>query len=159
MIPQRLLGIYINDHRAAAAGGVALARRAQRNNRGTPLGAELHTIVDDLLDDAATLESVAGRLSIRGNVAKRYGARIAELVSRLKLNGRIRTYSPLSRLLELESLLAGIDGKRSLWRSVSAAAAEQLPDMDFEILVTRATDQRSRLKPYHHAAAEEALRA
>jgi len=65
--------------------------------------------VYDLEADAATLTAVAERLSVSDDPIKRVVARGGELVARLKTNGRLNTYSPLSRLLELEMLLAGID--------------------------------------------------
>ena len=45
-------------------------------------------------------------------------ARAEELVGRLTSNGAFRRYSPLSRLLEIEMLSAGILTKESLWKSL-----------------------------------------
>jgi hypothetical protein len=154
-----LLGIYLNDHRGGAAGGLALARRSQRSNQGSPLGAELAAIVRDLEEDATTLTVIAARLAVPDNPIKRVLARAGELVGRVKTNGRFTTYSPLSRLLELEMLLAGIDAKRSLWRSLSTLVSGELSDFDFEKLQQRASDQRARLSPLHMQAARDALAA
>ena len=41
-----------------------------------------------------------------------------EWLARLKLNGRLRGYSPVSRLEEFEMLTAGIVTKASLWRTL-----------------------------------------
>ena len=152
-----LLGIYLNDHRGGSAGGVALARRSQSNNQGSPLGDELAVIVRALEHDAATLSAIAARLSVPDDPIKRAFARAGELVGRLKTNGRLTAYSPLSRLLELEMLLAGIDAKRSLWRSLNTLAIGELSDFDFEELEQRATTQRTRLIPFHTQAARDAL--
>ena len=57
----RFLGIYINDHRAATAAGIALAKRSQRQNEGTPFGELLAALVPELEEDAATLNRVADR--------------------------------------------------------------------------------------------------
>ena len=46
------------------------------------------------------------------------GGWTAEKVGRLKLNGRFAGYSPLSRVLELEGLIAGVNGKLALWHSL-----------------------------------------
>jgi hypothetical protein len=155
--PSSLLGIYLNDHRAGAAGGLALARRSESNNQGSPLGAELERIVRDLEEDAAALTAIAERLSVSDDPIKRVVARGGELVARLKTNGRLNTYSPLSRLLELEMLLAGIDTKRSLWRSLNTLVIEPLSEFDFEALEQRASDQRARLIPFHAQAGRDAL--
>jgi hypothetical protein len=115
--------------------------------------------VSDLEADAATLAAVAARLSVPDDPLKRALARAGELVGRLKPNGRLNTYSPLSRLLEIEVLLAGMDAKRSLWRSLDTLAVEELSDFDFEELQRRASDQRARLIGFHAQAARDALAA
>jgi hypothetical protein len=56
---RKLLHIYVNDHRAASAGGVALAERAARNNRGTGLSPDLEWLRAQLVEDADALTAVA----------------------------------------------------------------------------------------------------
>jgi hypothetical protein len=153
----KLLRIYVNDHRAASTGGVALAERAARNNQGTELSADLEWLCAQLRDDADALATIADRLGIAENPVKRELARAGEVVGRLKLNGSTVGYSPLSRLLEIEMLLAGIDGKQSLWRSLAAVALPELHDVDLHRLVQRASEQRERLMPHHERAAVTAL--
>jgi hypothetical protein len=155
--PGSVLGIYLNDHKSGAAGGLALARRSRSNNQGSPLGDELEAIARDLEEDAGTLAAIADRLSVPDDPIKRVVARGGELVARLKTNGRLSSYSPLSRLLELEILLAGIDAKRSLWRSLDSLAMGELADFDFNQLEQRASDQRARLIPFHAQAACDAF--
>src|SRR3954469_4292624 len=95
-----LLRIYLNDHRAAAAAGLSLAQRCEGSNAASPLGAELRALIEEIERDAATLESIASQLSVTSDPVKRVLARVGEIVGRLKLNGRLRGYSPLSRVLE-----------------------------------------------------------
>ena len=66
-------------------------------------------------------------------------ARIGERLGRLKPNGRLRERSPLSDVLELETLLVGITGKRALWLSLRASSAASREDLDH--LVERAESQ------------------
>jgi hypothetical protein len=82
-----------------------------------------------------------------------------EKLGRLKLNGQLTGYSPLSRLLELEALVAGLEGKRSLWSALARVrdADRRLDAFDLEALAERARSQRERLEPYRLAAAAEAL--
>ena len=47
-------------------------------------------------------------------------------VGRFKLNGQLRGYSPLSRLVELEILMAGIDAKRS--RPLISSPSREVPE-------------------------------
>jgi hypothetical protein len=90
---------------------------------------------------------------------KRPLALVAERVGRLKPNGQLRGYSPLSRFLELESLALGLDGKKLLWANVRdfANGGDQLVDIDFDALIERAARQREELEPFRVAAGREAL--
>src|SRR4051794_32792296 len=90
-----LLGIYVNDHRAAAGGGLSLAQRCERNNASSPLGSELRELVEEIQSEIATLDAIASRLSVTRDPIKRVIAQAGEVVGRLKLNGRLRGYSPL----------------------------------------------------------------
>ena len=155
----RYLAIYLNDHRVGAAGGLALAKRCARQSGPGPSGDVLEALAADIAEDRATLERVAELLGVRANPVKIGVARVAEMAARLKLNGQLRGYSPLSRLIESEGLMAGIDAKRSLWVSLRTARRPELAEIDFEQLVQRASDQRDRLMPLHRLAAAEALRS
>jgi hypothetical protein len=155
--PRRRLRIYLNDHRAGAAGGVSLARRCLGSNEGSALGTELERLVADLEADTRVLDDILRRFSFASDPFKRLAAWASERVGRLKPNGQVSGYSPLSRLIELELLLAGIDAKRSLWRSLGTISAPELAGLDFESLVNRATDQRRRLTPFHEQASGRAF--
>jgi hypothetical protein len=153
----RYLGIYVRDHHAACAAGIALARRTGRENRGTPLGATLTELIPHFERDRRILQEVVSALGMRTSAAKDAGARLGEVLGHLKLNGKARGYSPVSRLLELEVLLAAIDAKRSLWRSLAAARRLELEPFDFDDLVLAAAWQRDQLAPHHERAASEAF--
>jgi hypothetical protein len=155
----QLLRIYANDHRAGAAGGLALAQRALQNNGDSALGRELATLIEEFRSDEAMLISILRHLSIPENRTKQVAARAGEFLGRMKFNGRVRGYSPLSRLLEVEMLLAAIDAKRSLWRSLTSAGVEVPAEVNLRALEARATDQRDRLRAHHREAAREALRS
>jgi hypothetical protein len=83
----------------------------------------------------------------------------AERISRLKLNGRLRSYSPLSRFLELDVLAMGLEGKKLLWSTLRDAAglAGRLPEIDFEHLIRRAEAQRAEVEPFRREAAQRAF--
>lgn len=153
------LRVYVNDHRAGAEGGIALMERCRASNEGSALAAVLSDLLVELRDDRDTLAAVAQSLDLAPNPVKPMLARVAEVVGRLKLNGRLTRYSPTSRLLEVEALLAGIDAKRSLWGALDAAGIDPPPGVDFPRLADRATEQRRRLVPHHAEAARVALAA
>ena len=157
MIERRLLAIYLNDHLAGATGGVELARRARSSNRGTKWGEALEGICTEIETDRATLERVMQQLAIRRNTAKIAGAWTAEKLGRLKLNGRLRGYSPLSRLLELEMLHIGITGKIELWEALQRTQSSKLSQFDLPGLIERAESQREAVERLRIDAAAEAL--
>jgi hypothetical protein len=97
------------------------------------------------------------RLRISRSPVKPLGAWVMEKLGRLKLNGRVRSYSPLSRVLELESLTIGITGKIRLWTALEQALGGTLGEVDFGALAERAVAQRSRIEELHGVAVARAL--
>ena len=157
--PDRLLATYLQDHRAGAAAGVALAQRCARSNEGTPLGDVLTEIAREIDEDRQALDDVMGRLDVSESQLKSLGARAGELVGRVKTNGVLTGYSPSSRVVELEGLLAGVSGKRRLWASLSATASTrpELDEAELRALFARATSQIERLEAEHDRAAASAF--
>lgn len=139
----RLLSIYLNDHLAGSRAGLELARRSLRSNEGSELGDDLSRIVREIEEDRETLEELMELAGARRASVKEGGAWLVERLGRLKMNGRIVGYSPLSRLEELEGLRLGIEGKRSLWTNLSEVRSEveAWEDVDFAPLIARAEGQ------------------
>lgn len=153
----RFLHTYLNDHRTGAIAGRELARRTRGANEGTELGRFLDGLVADIESDLAALEDVMDRVGAPRDRLKQAAAVTAERLGRLKLNGELFRYSPLSRLIELEGLALGVEGKASLWRSLKAAADPRLEGVDLDVLVTRAEAQRAGLERHRVEAARVAL--
>lgn len=155
----KLLAIYLNDHLAGATLGVELARRLRASNSGDPeFGEPLAEICAEIEEDRSTLEGVMKESGIRRDHLKPMGAWVAEKLGRLKLNGRLRGYSPLSRLVELEMLFIGITGKMQMWNALAHTRAGELAGFDFAGLAERAARQRARAQELHLLAATAALR-
>ncbi len=154
------LTIYLNDHLAGATAGLDLARRTAGNNAGNPYGRVLAEVAGELADDRDALIDVMERLSVSRDHVKVIGAWAVEKIGRLKLNGSILSYSPLSRLVEIEGLSLGVEGKLSLWQSLKLTHGNdpRLRGVDLEALIDRARSQRRRLERQRRRAAEEALR-
>jgi hypothetical protein len=154
---QKLLAIYLNDHLAGSVLGSELTRRVARQNRGSPLGESLEQLLEEIVHDKRTLESVLEATAVRRSPIKPRVAWALEKIGRLKLNGRIRRYSPLSRLLELEALEMGIRGKRSLWQALGDAHDPRLAGFDFDKLRARAEAQLEEMEPHRVEAAKLVL--
>jgi hypothetical protein len=118
MDPDRLLDIYLDDHHAAATAFLQVARRARVANPQGELAAFLDRLVGELTEERRELVRMLRELGLRPSRAKDIVAGAAAQLGRLKLNGRVRGYSPLSRVLELEGLEAGVTGKLALWRTL-----------------------------------------
>lgn len=138
---------------------VQLARRAAGANRDSSYGEPLARLAEEIDDDRHALQDVLKRLGVRGDAVKLLTAVGAERLGRLKLNGELWHYSPLSRLEEIEILSLGVNGKLALWRSLRATLGDdaRLRDVDFDRLVERATAQRRRVERLRERAAAEAL--
>ena len=153
----RLLRTYLQDHHAAAGAGVALARRARDANRAGPFGRELARLADEIAADRETLERVMDELGVPASRAKDGLAVAAERVARLKPNGRVRSYSPLSRVLELEALVSGITAKAALWRSLEVTLGGRVGGVDLRALHAAALDQARRAEELRVEAARIAF--
>lgn len=153
-----LLAIYLNDHLAGATAGVELARRLRASNEDDPsFGPELAEICAEIEADRETLGAIMDRLDVGSSKLKPLAAVLAERLGRLKLNGRLWGYSPLSRLDELELLQLGVTGKRRLWRALEHTHSGDLSGFDLGALAERATAQLRRLEALHLKAAALAL--
>jgi hypothetical protein len=147
-----LLGIYLNDHLAGATGGVETARRARGSNEGTEFGEPLARLCVEIEADRESLEAVMKELGVGRSRLKPAIGWIGEKLGRLKPNGQLRGYSPLSRIVELELLLLGITGKSRLWTLLQELVGER-SDSDLPALIARATDQRERVEEMQLRAA------
>jgi len=159
--PDRLLEIYLADHVAASGAGVALARRSAQSNAGTELGEALRRLAAEIEDDRRTLQAIVADLGFRESKAKGAVAWFGDKLGRLKLNGQLRGYSPLSRVLELETLSVGVAGKLALWQSLRSvpAVGARLPDYDLDQLAARARRQRAEIEAHRLEAARETFSA
>ncbi len=156
---QKLLNIYLNDHLSGSIAGLELARRCRSSNQGTPLADFLTDLIADIDADRAELETLMETLDAPKDRLKQVGGWAAEKVGRLKLNGQLTGYSPLSRLIELEGLKMGVTGKLSLWQSLKRIANmdSRLATTDFDVLIKRAEAQIDAIEEHRQEAAARAF--
>lgn len=152
-----LLAIYLNDHLAGAVAGSNLARRLAAAERSWTAGDVLQRLADEIDEDRRTLVSIMSALDVPVRRYKTVAAAAGERLARLKFNGRWTGRSPLSRVIELELLRLGVEGKAAGWRTLRTRAEtdSRLDAAQLDALISRATrqiDQLERLRV--HAAAE-----
>jgi hypothetical protein len=151
------LAIYLNDHLAGATAGVELARRTAHENDGSELGGFLSRLATEIEADRQQLERLMEQLGVSRDRVKTAGAYVLEKLGRMKANGQITGYSPLSRLIELEGLHIGITGKLAMWSALREVFDDRLESFDFAALIARAELQRDAVEEHRLAAARDAF--
>lgn len=153
------LDSYLNDHLAGSAAAVELIERIAENNPGTALAAHMQDLLPEIEADRATLSEVLERLGVTPSRPKQATGKVLETLSRFRLNERVTGSADVTRLMEIETLCLGIEGKAELWRALQQVEAvrPELAGFDLAALVLRATAQRSATEPFRLEAAAEAL--
>ena len=153
------LDVYLNDHLAASAAAVELVERIADNNPGTALSAHLEGLKADIEADRETLSAVLERCGVMPSKPKQVAGKVLETLSRFRLNERVTGSAEVTRLMELETLSLGIEGKASLWQSLQQVEARrpELGSFDLGALLGRAVSQRAALEPFKQEAAATAL--
>jgi hypothetical protein len=117
-----LLGVYCNDHLAAATGGIELVSRMLGQHRGTPHEPKLEQLLDELREERGVLASSMAALGLPVRQYKQVASWIGEKLSRAKLNGHLLSRSPLSDLVEFEFIATAVLAKRAGFESLRALA-------------------------------------
>jgi hypothetical protein len=149
----RLVAIYLRDHFAGSIAAIELVERSARSNAANELGSFLTNLHEEIRADQQTLLDVMRALAVEPSRFKNGIGWAVEKAGRLKLNGRLLRYTPLSRVYELETLEAGIVGKRSLWTNLQVLDDPRLGGVDLPRLVERAQAQRAGVEEWRRRAA------
>jgi hypothetical protein len=118
---------------------------------------DLRRVASEISQDLIMLEGIMRRLGVEPDRVKDTLSRIAERLGRLKLNGRLLRRSPLSDLLELETLVVGITGKQALWVSLREVPSIRIEELDQ--LFERAEEQKRVVEDARVAAAKRSFRS
>ena len=121
------------------------------------MGEPLARVCAEIEEDRESLIRLMEHLGVDRKQLKSALARLGERLGRLKLNGQLRGYSPLSRVLELELLAAGIGSKMQLWNALEQTFGETLKGFDFQALAERADGQGRQIEDLHLKAAARAF--
>ncbi|MEV4557953.1 hypothetical protein AB0K51_13250 [Kitasatospora sp. NPDC049285] len=162
MSPQLLvepLHVYLNDHLTGAFGGAALADRIARAHPGSTRSNDMWQLARDIEQDRNDLVRIMNRLGVPVRRYRTWLGLAGERLGRLKPNGTIMHRSPLSDLIELETLRTGVEGKAALWRALRAVAArdERLDQEELDRLAERAAAQARTLNDWHRLVSSAVL--
>jgi hypothetical protein len=146
---------YLNDHLAGSTAGLDHARHLADHGGSRSFGPVMRRIADEIEEDRETLIQLMDRLGAPRNPVKVATAWVAEKAGRIKFAGVGSGDSQLGAFTALEAMSLGIEGKRSLWVTLEAVAAHYPPlgEVDFQRLIGRAEDQRSRVDAEARAVA------
>jgi hypothetical protein len=153
-----LLGIYLNDHLAGSIAGAGLSKRLAGAEEAWA-GDQLRRLAAELEEDRTALRDIMAALGVPVRHYKLVAAWAAERAGRVKPNGALLTRSPLSRVVELEALRLGIEGKAAGWRTLRARAEEdsRLDTGTLDDLITRAGRQIDEVERLRMLAVAEAF--
>lgn len=154
-----LLGAYLSDHLAGSVAALDLIEKLRSRNEGTPLATFLSELEPEIEADKQVVEQLIERIGEAKNVVKQAGGWVVEKLTRVRVDPRITGSPDLSRLLELEMLAMGIDGKLALWSALRGVTGAH-PDvaaLDLDDLVARAESQRLGVENHRVEAAVQAF--
>lgn len=163
------LGRYLNDHLAGSVAGLDLAEQIEAATSPSPLGVAMGVLAADIRADKVSLETLMDQLGVDRSRLKQTGGWVAEKLTRVRFSDTVTGSEALSRLMQLETLCIGLEGKLALWKALQAVSgsgqgtlgsgAEPSGVVDIDRLVDRARDQRHRLEAHRIEAAIDAFKS
>jgi hypothetical protein len=153
------IATYLNDHLAGSAVALELLEHLEAAYVGTDVGQLAAELRADVAMDRQELEKLMSRLHVGESRTRKAMAWLTEKVTEIKLRLEDPAGGALHLLEALEALSLGIEGKRSLWLALAAAAKDSpaFRVTDYEALVRRAEEQRRRVEAARLEAARRAL--
>ena len=153
------LATYLNDHLAGSVVAVELMENLETAYAETPIADFVNGIRLEVEADQRELQELMSRLEISESRTRQVSAWLTEKLTELKLRLDDSAHGNLRLFESFEALSLGIEGKKSLWLALAAAAesSPQLRLLDYERLQARAEEQRSRVEVKRIELAKVAL--
>jgi hypothetical protein len=154
------LATYLNDHLAGSVVAVELMENLEAAYEGSPIADFVAQLRADVEADRQQLKTMMSRLQISESRTRTASAWLTEKLTELKLRLDDSARGDLRLFESLEALSLGIEGKKSLWLALSAAAevSPELRIADYEQLKNRAEEQRNRVEAKRLEVAKAALK-
>jgi hypothetical protein len=151
------LTIYLQSHHAATMAAVEHCRRMAEENEGTEFEEGMARFVKEFERERRELRGVLDALKVEPSLLKMGTAWAGEKINRLGMIGKLSGYSALGRVMDLETLWAGVQTRIGLWRMLRLLQTDypQLDSFDFEKLEKQSWNQLERLLELHTAAAKQ----
>jgi hypothetical protein len=142
------LATYLNDHLAGSVVAVELMGNLETAYADTPIANFVNGIRLEVEADQRELQQLMSQLEISESRTRQASAWLTEKLTELKLRLDDSAHGNLRLFESLEALSLGIEGKKSLWLALAAAAeiSPQLRLLDYKRLQARAEQQRGRVE-------------
>lgn len=159
-VDQRKLGVYLDDHLAGAAAAIRRMRRTARTLAGSPAGALVDQVADEVAAEKDELVTIIRDLGLGRSGVKQVLARLGEMAALVKHDGPLGRSGSMNTLLEVELLRSGVMGKRGLWQALEThAEVLGLDPVRARYLVERSERQIATLDDVHAFVRGRALLA
>jgi hypothetical protein len=153
------LSTYLSDHIALSVAGIELAKRCYSSNNESELGEFFADLIPKLEHEQQVLKTLLHKLEISDSPLKNAAAWAAEKVGRLKPNDSLLRYSPLSRVVELETLSSGLNAQILMWNALGVCIPDEPAFSDIECawFVKENTTYWKQLERFHQDAIYKAF--
>lgn len=152
---------YLQHHWVGSTAGAAAFRRVGRNHRDPDAAAEIRDLAGEVAADREALREIMRSVGVQPSVIGTAGARVGELLGRLKPNGHAFTRAPLTDVIELETLRLAVTGKKAGFEVLRAAADDdhRLDPYALDRLLERADEHVRTLERLHVRVSRERILA
>lgn len=152
---------YLQHHWVGSTAGAAAFRRVGRNHRDPDAAAEIRDLAGEVAADREALREIMRSVGVQPSVIGTAGARVGELLGRLKPNGHVFTRAPLTDVIELETLRLAVTGKKAGFEVLRAAADDdhRLDPYALDRLLERADEHVRTLERLHVRVSRERILA
>lgn len=150
---------YLQHHWVGSNAGVALFHRVARTHPDPDVAATVGEIAREVEAERETLRGLMVELGAKPSQVGAVGARMGEILGRLKPNGHLLRRTPLTDVIEVEALRIAVFGKRAGWQLLGSVA-DLDPRLDaglLDELNRRSEDQLDRLERIHLGIARRRL--
>lgn len=152
------LKVYLNDHLAASVAGIQMAKHCLKNSQDPDVSKFLSAFLTQVTEEQNLLKKIIIYLKDTQTPLKKMAAWIFEKMAHLKLN-YLQSNGEVTRLLELEGLLAGVHAKLDMWRMVERLSISnpQFVNYPYKSLIERVEKQLLSLEKFCLKAGEKAF--
>jgi hypothetical protein len=151
------LATYLNNHLAGSVTALNVLSSLEENRAEPEIAHFAAELRAEIEAEQHELKNLMERLQIAQDKPRQAAGWLTEKFSQLKLRWDDPHEGALYFVEALELMLVSIEGKRSLWRGLAAAAVPGLPISEYEALAARSAAQQQRVDAIRLQAVKRAF--